>query len=261
LTRIDEIFAGLKSDGHKALMPFVCGGHPTPDATGEILRAAAEGGASIIEIGFPYSDPIADGPVITSAMHAALGAGSTQEKVFDAVRSVRDELDVGLIAMVSVSIVERLGGASVFVERAKDAGFDGFIFPDVPLEESAGLRKEASDAGLTATLLVAPTTPPERVAAIARACTGFVYLIAASGITGERSDAPEIESRVAQIRESTDLPVACGFGISSPDQVRAVVRHADAAIVGSALVRAIGDSDDPAGATRELVSELAGGLN
>jgi len=261
VSRIDEIFAALRADGRKALMPFICGGHPTPDATPGLLRAAAEGGASIIEVGFPYSDPIADGPVIASAMHTAIEAGATQGKVFDAVRSVRDELSVGLIAMVSVSIVERLGGAATFVQRAKDAGFDGFIFPDAPLEESDGLLKAAGAAGLTVSLLVAPTTPPERAAEIAKACTGFVYLIARSGITGERSDAPEIAGRVGRLRESTDLPIACGFGISSSDQVRAVVRHADAAIVGSALVRAVAAAADPALATRDLVRELASGLN
>lgn len=236
-------------------MPFICGGYPTLDSTTAVLPALERAGASIVEIGIPFSDPIADGPVIAAAMHTALASGATPLEVFSQVAAARPHTDLGLVAMCSVSIIYRLGAGgdpSPFCRRAAEAGFDGLIVPDVPLEESEPIRKAAAAAGLTCSLLVAPTTPPERAAAIARASTGFVYLLARSGITGERADAPEIGPIVATLRRSTDLPIACGFGISRPDHVAAVTRHADAAIVGTALVRRMGEA---AAAGRDSVAE------
>lgn len=241
MNRIDEIFGELRASGGKALMPFVCADHPSRGSLGSVVEAIAQAGASIVEVGIPFSDPIADGPVIAAAMHEALVGGSTPRGVFAQVAEVRGKVSIGLVAMVSVSIVHRLGVAT-FIDEAKAAGFDGFIFPDAPLEESGALLSRAAEAGLTASLLIAPTTPRERAARIAQACSGFVYLLARAGITGERSDAPDVSKRVAQLREVTDLPIACGFGISTAEHVRAVVAHADAAIVGSALVRAMGEA-------------------
>ncbi len=260
MNRIDEIFAGLRSENRRALMPFVCGGHPTLDATGPMIEAAERAGASVVEVGIPYSDPIADGPVIASAMHEALTAGVTVEKVFAEVRAVRERVSLGLVAMVSVSIVNGVGGPEAFCERAKAAGFDGLIVPDSPWEESKAIHDACEAHGLTLSLLIAPTTPAERAAEIAKRCTGFVYLIARAGITGEQKQAPEIADRVAALREVTDLPIACGFGISTPGHVRAVVEHADAAIVGSALVRRVSGSQDPAGGAEGFLRELASGL-
>lgn len=233
-------------------MPFVCGGHPEPGATARALPELEAAGASIVEVGIPFSDPIADGPVIAAAMHTALQRGSTPQTVFDEVASVRSGLKIGLVAMVSVSIVHRMGGPDGFVGKAKSAGFDGFIFPDAPLEESAVFAEAAARAGLTASLLISPTTSTRRMEAIAKACTGFVYLLARTGITGERQDAPEVAGMVSAIRQVTDLPIACGFGISTAEHVRAVTKHADAAIVGSALVRRM---DAAASAGRDAVSE------
>lgn len=262
--RIDRIFADLRARRRGALMPFVCAQHPTPDATGPLIEAIASAGASIIEVGFPFSDPIADGPVIAAAMHEALQHGSRPATIFEQVRNVRQRTDVGLVAMVSMSIVHRIG-VERFITSAKDAGFDGFIFPDAPLESSAELTACARDAGLTTSLLIAPTTPPDRAEKIAAACTGFIYLLARAGITGERDEAPHIERRVRQLREVTDLPIACGFGISTCEHVRAVVEHADAAIVGSALVRRIDQAKregrDPIEAAESFVRQLAGGLS
>jgi tryptophan synthase alpha chain len=263
--RIDDIFQSLRSVNMKAVMPFVCGGYPKPGQMGEVLRACEEAGASIVEVGIPFSDPIADGPVIASAMHEALLAGVTPRGIFEEVAAARASLGVGLVAMVSASIVYRMGGPAGFAKAAKDAGFDGLIVPDAPLEESGELRDAARGAGLSLSLLIAPTTPRERAIDIAKASTGFIYMLARSGITGEQSELPDVSRRVNALREVTNLPIACGFGISTKEHVAAVVKHADAAIVGSALVRRMGDAAKAnrfvPHETRAFVRELAEGLH
>jgi len=262
--RIDDIFARQRAAGRRGLMPFVCGGHPAPDSLPAVLGGLEAGGAWIAEVGIPFSDPIADGPVIASAMHGALRAGATPETTFEQVASVRAGLSIGLVAMVSVSLVEGMGGPEEFCERASRAGFDGLIVPDCPLEEAGRVREAASANGLTASLLVAPTTPRARAAEIARACTGFVYLVARAGVTGARGSAPNIAPMAEAIRAATDLPIACGFGISTPEHVASVVEHADAAIVGSALVKHLTETHeaggDVAGAARVYTAGLASGL-
>jgi tryptophan synthase alpha chain len=261
--RVGERFAALADREQTTVIPFVCGGHPTPEATGELIVALDGAGAQIIEVGIPFSDPIADGPVIAAAMHEVLSAGTTLETVFAEVARVRDRVDAALVAMVSVSIVHGAGGPEVFCDRARDAGFDGFIFPDAPLEESGALLEAARQRGLSVSLLVAPTTAAERAADIAAACTGFVYLLARSGITGERADTPDIGPRVADLRRATRRPIACGFGISTPEHVSAVVEHADAAIVGSALVKTIASAarsgQDAVSAAADQFTELMAG--
>ncbi len=260
--RIDEIFARLRERGERGLMPFVCGGHPRADSLRELLPALERGGASIVEVGFPFSDPIADGPVIAAAMHESLGRGVTPGGVLADIKAVRDSVQLGIVAMVTVSIVHRLGGPAAFASAAREAGVDGCIFPDVSFEEAEPYVSASRDAGLTASLLVSPSTPVDRAAAIARECSGFVYVLARSGITGEQNEAPDVERRVAELRGVTDLPLAVGFGISRADHVRAVVRHADAAIVGTALVRRLAECDPAeAAATGEaFCAELAQGL-
>ena len=269
MNRIDRIFTDLRAGGRKALMPFVCGGYPTAESTRAILPALERAGASIVEIGIPFSDPIADGPVIAAAMHEALVRKVTPRDIFQAVAGARNSIKLGVVAMVSVSIVHRLGPAQ-FGKDAAAAGFDGVIIPDLPVEESARVLDPIRAAGLTTTLLLAPTTPPERMASIVKACTGFVYLLARVGITGTGGsvDASAISQRVATLRTMTSLPIACGFGISSSDHVRAVVggpSGADAAIVGSALVsrmtEALKNNTDPIGAAEALVKSLAAGLS
>lgn len=245
-------------------MPFVCAGHPFPNATVALLPALERGGARIAEIGIPFSDPIADGPVIAAAMHSALQAGVTPDSIFEQVAAARPHTGLGLVAMVSVSIVHRRGGPRRFVGEAKGAGFDGFIFPDAPLDESEDLIAAVRGEDLAVSLLIAPTTTTERAARIVASCSGFVYLLATSGITGERAAAPDVGARVAMLRGMTDLPIACGFGLSTPAHVRAVVEHADAAIVGSALVKRLTAAQqagrDPAADAEAFVSELATGL-
>lgn len=262
--RLDRIFLELRTTGRKGLMPFVVGGHPTPDALPEVLAALDEAGASVIEIGFPFSDPVADGPVIAEAMHESLKQGVTPRSVLEGVRQSRPKIRAGLVAMVSASLVHRMGGPVTFARVASEAGFDGCIFPDVPLEEAGPYVEACRANGLCVSLLVAPTTPLERARRIMQSCSGFVYVIARAGITGESGATPEISSRIAELRKLTDLPMAVGFGISTPEHVRAVTRHADAAIVGSSLVRRMSEAQragsSPIDAAREMVFTLAKGI-
>lgn len=246
-------------------MPFICGGFPRPGATTDAIMALDAAGAAVIEVGIPFSDPIADGPVIAAAMHRALQAGATPTTVFEEVRAARSRVNAGLVAMVSVSIVHRMGGPAGFVARAVDAGFDGFIFPDAPLEEAGPLLEAARAGGGSATLLIAPTTTFPRATEIARACSGFVYLLARAGITGENQAVADVGPRVRKLREVTDLPIAVGFGVSTPAHVRQITQEADAAIVGSALVRRMSDAagvgGDPAAAAGAFCRELVTGLD
>lgn len=262
--RIDNIFADLRARGGRALMPFVTAGDPDLPTTAGLLEAAQAAGASICEVGVPFSDPIADGPVIQASMARALDRGLRVADVFKTIKEVRPRLSIGLVAMVSYSIVHRLG-LETFVRQAKDAGFDGFIFPDLPLSEADPARAAAAEAGMILSMLIAPTTPIERAERIAAASTGFVYVVSRPGITGAREALPpELPARLERLRGVTDLPMAVGFGISTPEQVRQVVSVADAAIVGSALVSRVEQhADQPAAAiddARAFMEQLAGGL-
>jgi len=240
-------------------MPFVTAGYPSLELTAQIIGVLEEAGASIVELGIPFSDPIADGPVIAASMHEALLGGVTPEKVFSMAKRLRPHTRLGLVAMVSHSIVDRIGPERFFAEAA-EAGMDGLIIPDIDLDTAAEVRPLADKHGLSFSLLIAPTTSPARVARVVDLCTGFVYLLARVGITGERSEAPEIVQRVGALRALTDLPIAAGFGIARPEHVAAVTRHADAAIVGSALVRRMSEAKDPVEAIRRFVGELADAL-
>ncbi len=264
MNRVEQAFSDARSQSRGVLIPYLCPFDPTEDALERLVPALERAGAGIIEIGIPYSDPIADGPVIAAAMHRALQLGAAPDRVFEQVARARGSVGCGLVAMCSVSIVHAIG-IEAFIASSKDAGFDGFIFPDAPVEESDDLVAATREAGLTCSLLVSPTTPADRAARIAAACTGFVYLLARSGITGERTEAPDVAERVALLREHTSTPIAAGFGISSADHVRAVVRHADGAIVGSALVRRLHEASqrggDPVGDGEAFVRDLASGLD
>jgi len=264
VNRVTAQFDRLRAENRRGLAPFVVAGRPGLDRLGAMLRALEAAGATMVEIGVPFSDPIADGPVIAAAMHRALAGGVTTTGVFDAIARARQGVTIPLVAMVSVSIVLRLD-AEAFCRRAAESGVDGLIVPDAPVDEAKPIRAAAAAAGLTYSHLIGPATTGDRLARIVEASTGFIYLLARTGVTGERAEAPEIAGRVRDIRTLTDLPIACGFGISSPEQVGAVVRHADAAIVGSALVRRIEEAIEAgvdAGKTAaDVVGRLAGGLD
>lgn len=263
--RIDTIFSELRSSGGKALMPFITAGDPDLATTIRLLEAAQDAGASICEIGIPFSDPIADGPVIQASMSRALDQGLKVEQVFAAVAEARPRLTIGLIAMVSYSIVHRMG-LKTFIQQAKNAGFDGFIFPDLPLAEAGPARQAVAEAGLILSMLIAPTTPIERAEQIAAASTGFVYVVSRPGITGAREALPpQLPARLERLRGVTDLPMAVGFGISTAAQVRDVVSVADAAIVGSALVAQVHEhaqtsADAAVEGARSAIAQLATGL-
>lgn len=269
MNRIDRIFDDLRRRNAKALMPFITAGDGGLEATAAVLPALEAGGASVCEVGIPYSDPIADGPVIQASMTRALDAGVRVGQVFETVAALRGRLSMGLVAMVSYSIVYRMG-LDRFVSDAKAAGFDGFIFPDLPVDEADQAVAAVAGAGLALSMLVAPTTPIERAQRVAAASSGFVYVVSRRGITGESAALPaELPGRLSALRDVTDTPIAVGFGISSPQQVREVVTLADAAIVGSAMVRKLHEharahGPSPEGLARSargLTAELAGGLH
>ena len=248
--RIEQTFARLKSEGRKAFMPFVTAGDPDLKTTEALIRDMAARGASLIELGFPYSDPVADGPTIQASYTRALDGKTTVDGIFEMVGRLRADCDIAISAMGSFSLVMRRG-VDRFLDDARDAGIDGVIIPDLPLEEHASVAAAAKRRALAHVMLVAPTTPWGRAEQIAARSTGFVYYVSVTGITGERQELPpELVDRVGRLRGVTRVPICVGFGISKPEHVRLVTGVADGAIVGSAIVRRIADL---AGAPSEAV--------
>ncbi len=238
---IGQTFAQVRRSGGIALMPFVTACYPSEAATAAMLPALERAGANLIEIGIPFSDPIADGPVIQESYCSVLGRGLGLDDILAMVRQARGSVSIPLLAMVSFSVVFRRG-VERFAREAREAGFDGLILPDLPPPEAQPICKIVRDAGLDTVLLVAPTTPPRRRAQIAELSSGFVYYLSVAGITGERSDLPAgVLENVSQLRSMTDRPVCVGFGISRPEHVSALRGVADGAIVGSGFVRRIRD--------------------
>lgn len=234
-------FAALAADGRRALAPFVTAGDPDLGTTLAVIEALDRAGAAVCELGVPYSDPIADGPVIQASYTRALAAGFTLEKFFAMVTEATARVTMPILAMVSYSIIYRRG-IDRFVADATAAGLAGLVVPDLPLEESDLLDAACHGAGLALVRLVTPTTPPDRAAEIARRSTGFLYCVSVAGVTGARTELPEgLAERVAWLRTQARVPVLVGFGVSTPEQVRALVQVADGAIVGSALVRQVGE--------------------
>ncbi len=263
IDKLHAMFAANRAAGRKALAPFVTAGDPDIDTTVEVLQALDRAGASVCELGVPYSDPIADGPVIQASYTRALGKGLTLAGVFDSAKRASASCSMPILAMASYSLIFRRG-IDRFVADAADAGLAGFVVPDLPLEESDDLDAACRTAGLALVRLVTPTTPPERAEAIARKSTGFLYCVSVAGVTGARTELPPgLVDRVAWLKTKTDVPILVGFGISSSDQVKAVAAVADGVIVGSALVRRIAEH---AGSPREAlladvdryVADLAG---
>jgi tryptophan synthase alpha chain len=239
---IAAMFAANRAAGRKALAPFVTAGDPDADATLAILQALDRAGASLCELGVPYSDPIADGPVIQASYTRALDTGMTIGALLSTVKQAAATIAMPMLAMASYSIIFRRGIAR-FVADAKAAGLAGFVVPDLPVEESGELETACRDAGLALVRLVTPTTPPERAEAIARRSTGFLYCVAVAGVTGARTDLPPgLIDRVKWLRTKTDVPILVGFGISTPEQAKAVAEVADGVIVGSALVKHLADA-------------------
>nr|PZN38934.1 MAG: tryptophan synthase subunit alpha [Bacillota bacterium] len=253
-TRIGRRLADLRARGEKGLIVYLVAGDPDPETSLALPRAVAEAGADVIELGVPFSDPLADGPVIQAGTARALRAGMTPAGVLGLAARLRaGSPAVPLALMTYVNPVLRIGYRR-FCAQAAAAGVDGLIVPDLPHEEAGELREAARAEGLDLIPLVAPTTPPERVAAIVREAGGFVYCVSLTGVTGPRETLPEgFIPLVAEVRRHTELPVAVGFGIATPAQAARVARVADGVIVGSALVRLCGEGLPP----ERLVEEAA----
>lgn len=262
---VQEAFATCQVSGGKAIAPFVTAGDPDVETTLAVLKAIDRAGATLCELGVPYSDPIADGPVIQASYTRALAAGMSLDKLFDLVKRSRASVRMPLLAMASYSLIYRVG-IDAFVARAVASGLAGFVVPDLPLEESDELDAACRGAGLALVRLVTPTTPPERAEQIARRSTGFLYCVSVAGVTGERTALPPgLIDRVAWLRERTDVPILVGFGIASPEQAREVAQVADGVIVGSAVVRQLEQAVAGQGVTaveqfvRELVTACRNG--
>ena len=225
-------------DHGKAFVAFITCGDPDLETTAACVRAMAEAGADLIELGIPFSDPTAEGPVIQSANVRALSGGVTTEKIFDLVRELRTDVTIPMVFMTYANVVYSYG-AEKFISICRDIGIDGLILPDVPYEERDEFAPLCAQYGLDLVPLVAPTSE-QRIAKIARDAQGFIYIVSSLGVTGVRSEiTSDIGSVVALIRENTDLPCAVGFGISTPDQARDMAAKSDGAIVGSAIVKLI----------------------
>jgi len=256
-TRLDQLaamFAAHKREGRAALAPFVTAGDPDMETTLAVLEAVDRSGASLCELGVPYSDPIADGPVIQASYTRALSAGFTLEQLFATVRAATARVRMPILAMASYSLIFRRG-IDRFVADAAAAGLAGLVVPDLPLEESDQLDLATRQAGLALVRLVTPTTPPDRAEEIARRSTGFLYCVSVAGVTGARTDLPAgLVERVRWLRTRTDVPVLVGFGISTAEQARAVAAVADGVIVGSAVVRLLAEA--AAKPPAERVSQL-----
>jgi tryptophan synthase alpha chain len=237
-------------------MPYLMGGFPTLAESVEVGRACVQAGADLIELGVPYTDPLADGPVIHEAGSRALAAGASIGGVLEVARALADSVPVVLMCYANMVFAP---GAEAFVQRLARAGACGLIVPDLPLEEATALRELCDAEGLALVPLVAPTTPPERLAQIGAGARGFLYAVSVVGTTGEREAMQEhLGEVIASAKAATSVPVALGFGISTPEQARAAAQAgADGVIVGTRLVRAA--AQDPA-AVGELVGELAAAL-
>ena len=243
MSAIDAVMRDLRASGRKAFIPFVTAGDPDLELTSEVLRRLDGSGCALCEIGIPYSDPIADGPVIQASYTRALEAGVKLSGIFEACGAVAPSIVAPLVAMVSYSIVYR-HGVGRFVDDARAAGFSGAIVPDLLIEESDELVAACRASDFSLIQIVTPTTPRERARRIAAQTTGFVYYVSVTGITGERAELPsELIENLAWLREQTELPICVGFGISRVEHVRAVRAVADGVIVGSAIVRRIAQLD------------------
>ncbi len=259
--RIAEAFARAESDGRRAaLMPYLMGGYPDLDSSKEVGLAYARSGADLVELGVPFSDPLADGPVIHAAATAALAAGATLPGVLELGRVIAEEVPVVLMCYANLILARGL-------ERTLDAmaatGASGLIVPDLPLEEADATRAACTRSGLALVPLVAPTTPEDRLARIGAGAQGFLYTVALTGTTGERAAVDGgLEAIVRRAAAHTEVPVAVGFGIGTPEQAaHAAQAGADGVIIGSRLVRAAGQSEDPAGAVAELMRGFAAALS
>lgn len=257
MSRIQTLFSTLKQQQRKALVTFIVAGDPDAGAALSALKALPGAGADIIELGMPFTDPMADGPAIQAADLRALAGGMTLIKTLQMVRDFREANQSTPLVLMGYFNPVYAYGVEKFVRDAAASGADGLIIVDLPPEEDAELRVPAQAAGLDLIRLLTPTTTPERLDAVLQNASGFLYYVSVAGITGSKSASPQaVQAHLAQIREKTGLPVAIGFGIRTPDDVRALAPYGDAIVVGSALVEKMGRGEDIA----PLVSSLSSAL-
>lgn len=241
MSSIDDLFIRLRGEGRKALMPFVTAGDPDVAFTGQLLLELARRGCHMCEVGMPYSDPVADGPVIQASYTRALDRHVQLQAILDMLGNVSAQATTPLVTMVSYAIVYR-SGLEHYVDTAQQRGVSGLIVPDLPTEEATALSAVCKARDMSLIHLVTPTTPRDRAIRIAESSTGFLYYVSVTGITGERTQLPpELLDNVNWLREQSDLPICIGFGISQPEHIRQLAPVADGLIVGSALVRRIAE--------------------
>ena len=261
LEHISHAFANARAEGRAALMPYFTLGYPTPEDSLTILQAIAEAGADLIELGIPFSDPLADGPTIQRSTQVALERGMTVGRALEIIAELRScQVHQPLLLMGYYNPILAYG-VERFVRQAASAGVDGFIIPDLPPEEAADMEAACRVSQCALVYLLAPTSTTERTADIAVRTSGFIYLVSVVGVTGMRESlATDLESFLNRARRASNVPVAVGFGISTPDQAQIVGRLADGVIVGSALIEAVSGSDRPAEAAARFVRSLCSAL-
>ena len=259
MNRITHRFQELRRAGRKALIPYITAGDPSPELTVPMLHALVAAGADIIELGVPFSDPMADGPIIQKACERALAQGMTPRRVLELVREFRQiDAQTPLVLMGYLNPIERMGHAA-FVAAARDAGVDGVLTVDLPPEEAAEPIELMNAAGIAPIFLVAPTSSVERIRRTAQLARGYLYYVSLKGVTGSAAlNVAEVAEKLATIRTCTDLPLGVGFGIKDPPTAAAVARIADAVVVGSALVARMHElADDPERMRREVAAQIA----
>ena len=261
MSSIDDLFRRLRAEGRKAFMPFVTAGDPDLDFTADVLATLIDRGADLCEVGIPYSDPIADGPVIQASYQRALTKKVKVESILDCLGRNRARLKAPLVTMVSYAIIHRQG-IEKYVTAAKAAGVAGAIVPDLLIEESSAMAEVCKRHDFSLIQLITPTTPRERALRIVQGSTGFVYYVSVTGITGERTELPpDLIDSVGWLRERTDLPICIGFGISQPEHIKLLAPVADGVIVGSAIVRRIAEAATrPRADVLKEIGDYAAGL-
>jgi tryptophan synthase alpha chain len=259
MNRIVERFAGLKQQSQKGFVAYIGAGDPNLEATFQLALALDRAGVDVLELGIPFSDPLADGIVNQLAAQRGLAAGTTPRGVLDTVQRLRRESSVPVVLFVYYNLIHRRGLAA-FINDAQAAGVDGLLILDLPPEESDNYEQLMAAAGLCNIYLIAPTTPEARIETIARRARGFIYYVSREGVTGMQTQISDtIADMTGKIHAHTDLPIAVGFGISNPDQARTVARTAEAVVVGSAIVNQIaehGQSPDLVTRVENVVREL-----
>jgi len=261
MNRIEMAFQNAQSQDRSAFVSYVCAGDPNPATSLQVCRALLRSGVDILEIGVPFSDPLADGLTNQLAAQRALEAGTTREDVFDLVRKIREEDGQTPIVFYTYYNLMFSGGLKAYIAEAKEAGVDGLLVLDLPPEEAGDYMEASRKIEMKTVFLLAPTTPEERVEYIAQNATGFIYYVSRTGVTGVREDlASDLQEMVDMIKRHSDNPLVVGFGIQNPDQVNAVARLADGVVVGSAIVNTIKDNLEDEGKMLERIESLVTGL-